>query len=216
MLLLALSPSALTLSPAPAASGVRVSEGAASSIDSGARIWDAGLALSMLLSSPALAGKRVLELGSGTGVGGLSAAAAGAQVVCSDADEECVLPLLEENIAANGLSGRCRVAKLVWGCEDDEECVLGLEGAFDLICGSDVLYAPNAFDALLSTLVTLSTPGETEVMLTYPTRYTESIFLEEAAAHFETLETFEVEGAGVENVYCTRLRRLPDAEEFSP
>ena len=214
MLLLALSPSALTLSPAPAASGVRVSEGAASSIDSGARIWDAGLALSMLLSSPALAGKRVLELGSGTGVGGLSAAAAGAQVVCSDADKECVL-LLEENIAANSLSGRCRVAKLVWGCEDDEECVLGLEGAFDLICGSDVLYAPNAFDDLLSTLVTFSTPGETEVMLTYPTRYTESIFLEEAAAHFETLETFEVEGAGVENVYCTRLRRR-DAEEFSP
>ena len=61
---------------------LEVAEGVADSIDSGARIWDAGLALSTLLGDqPSMAGKRVLELGSGTGIGGLTAAAAGAQVV---------------------------------------------------------------------------------------------------------------------------------------
>lgn len=40
-----------------------VAEGAASTIDSGARIWDAGRLLSRLLIERELSGKRVLELG---------------------------------------------------------------------------------------------------------------------------------------------------------
>jgi len=47
-----------------------------------------------------LNGKCVLELGSGTGLGGIVAAAAGAaRVIVTDVSE--VIPLLEQNVAAN-------------------------------------------------------------------------------------------------------------------
>jgi len=51
----------------------------------------------------------------------------------------------------------------------------------------------------------LSVPGRTEVLLTYPTRYTEGIFLNEAAPYFDECETYEA--VGVDNVWCTRLLR---------
>lgn len=183
---------------------LQVAEGEALTIDSGARIWDAGLALSALLADPSLAGKRVLELGSGTGVGGLSAAAAGAQVLLSDLPAN--VPLLEANIAANRMGHAARAVQLRWGCAADEyQAALG--GQFDLICGSDLLYAPNTFDDLLSSLVRLSTPGRTQVLFTYPTRYTEDIFFEIVACFFEECETYEVAGVDVDNVWCTRLLR---------
>jgi predicted nicotinamide N-methyase len=183
---------------------LRVAEGHASTIDSGARIWDAGLALSALLADPSLAGKRILELGSGTGVAGLSAASAGAQVLLSDLPTN--VPLLEANIEANRLGHSARAVQLRWGCAADEYQA-ALAGQFDLICGSDLLYAPNTFDDLLSSLVKLSTPGRTEVLLTYPPRYTEDIFLQEAACFFEECETYEVTGVDVDNIWCTRLLR---------
>ena len=69
----------------------------------GARIWDSGREMAALLQQQgeSLRGKRVLELGAGTGIGGLSAAACGADVLLSD--QAHMLPLLNENIIANGL-----------------------------------------------------------------------------------------------------------------
>eukprot|EP00967_Tisochrysis_lutea_P156294 scaffold314705_cov33-Tisochrysis_lutea.AAC.1 len=184
---------------------LRVSEGAALTIDSGARIWDSGLALSSILGSePSLTGKRVLELGSGTGVGGLAAAAAGAQVLLSDLPDN--VPLLGANIRANNIEYAAQAVQLRWGCEEDEYNV-ALNGHFDIICGSDILYAPNTFDDLLSTVVKLSTPRSTQLLLTYPTRYTEDIFFDEASAYFEEIETFEVRGLDIDNVWCSRLIR---------
>jgi len=80
----------------------------------GARVWDAGVGLSIWLQrhseSCARAGKAVLELGSGVGVGGISAALAGAaHVTLSDlcGDEERSSSLgraLAANARRNGVS----------------------------------------------------------------------------------------------------------------
>ena len=178
---------------------LEVTEGEAVSIDSGERIWDAGRALSLFLSERALAGRHVLELGSGTGIVGLTAAALGAHVLLSDQPE--LVPLIDMNIVANGLSANARAVPLVWG---DPNALDRVDFAqIDLVCGSDLLYAPTSFDALLETMVQICKPGHTEVLLAYPPRYTEDIFLEQADEHFELLEVSEIEPA----IFLSRLRR---------
>ncbi|KAJ1485615.1 putative methyltransferase-domain-containing protein [Baffinella frigidus] len=111
-----------------------------------------------------LAGKRVLEVGSGTGVLGIGAAALGAHVTLSDLPS--VVPHLEANVARNrpllsrppwggeGVPGTAEVRAHVWG-----ERVQDLNPPFDLVLGSDLLYWGgwslldlDTRDALLATL----------------------------------------------------------------
>lgn len=99
----------------------------------------------------------MLELGSGTGIGGLTAAACGAHAVLTDRPN--MVPLLDVNINANGLAGAAVATPLEWGNAHDIERVIQLHGPFDLLIGSDLLYAPEIFDTLLETLVRLSIPG---------------------------------------------------------
>ena len=141
----------------------------------GTKIWDAGRVLSDLLTDRDLDGKRVLECGSGTGVGGLSAAAAGAKSVVLTDGASATMPLLAENVEANGMSDRVQTCRLRWGEQEDMDRASSM-GPYDMIIGSDLLYAPEAFPDLLETLTQLCTPGVTEVLLTYPTRFTEDIF----------------------------------------
>ena len=175
----------------------------------GTRIWDAGRVLAGLLTERDLQGKRVLECGSGTGVGGLAAATAGASVVLTDGSS-ATMPLLTENVEANGLSDRVQTCRLRWGDEDDLEAAAAL-GPFDLIVGSDLLYAPEAFPDLLDTLAALSTPGETEVLLTYPTRFTEGIFLETATSEYG-FEQLGCEEEVEPSLWASRLM-LPEDEQ---
>ena len=82
----------------------------------GTTVWDASIILAKWmeknarkgseLSRPKLAGRRVLELGAGMGLGGLAAAALGADVELTDVAE--VLPLLKQN--AESLMGRASLA----------------------------------------------------------------------------------------------------------
>ena len=85
-------------------------------VGTGAVVWECGIVLAMLLDwltstrvAPSslqaalgrngLRGRCVVELGSGTGIGGLAAAALGARVLLTDTAD--VQPLLESNIDAN-------------------------------------------------------------------------------------------------------------------
>lgn len=167
----------------------------------GALIWNAGLVMAALLGNDQrLEGKRVLEVGSGTGVSGLSAALAGANVVLSDMAGN--LPLLEQNIAMNSLESNAVAVELVWGSTSE----LPGHGQFDLIIGSDVLAYRKLSDSLLETLVAMSTPGKTEVFLTYAFRNVEDKFFASAETYFEVLEKYPLQDATLGKIWCVRLR----------
>lgn len=192
---------------------LKVSEGSADTIDSGAKIWDSGRALSSWIANLE-PGKRVLELGAGTGIVGLTAAAKGAKsVILTDQPE--MMPLLEQNIASNDLSVNAKAVPLLWGCDQEETISSLIEAAssiddaskqtpiFDVICGSDILYSPENLELLLETIIQVCTPSTTEVVLAYPRRFTEDMFLEMADEYFEIFPEEEIEP----NIFLLRMNR---------
>ena len=174
----------------------------------GGKIWDSGRVLASVLEeeyASRLSGMTVLELGSGTGIGGLTAALAGATVTLTDGSLG-VLPLLEANVRVNGLSDQSTVQRLRWGFRYRDD-LAALDQNLDLVIGSDLLYSPDVFPDLLDTLEELCTPSHTEVLvrqpsylpsnnriltmlgcstraralqLCFPTRYTEGVFFDAA------------------------------------
>lgn len=111
--------------------------------------------LSPSLSSPSPRCRlRILELGSGTGLVGITAALTlSADVTVTDLPH--VLPNLEFNARANSdvlarHGGSVEVAALCWGEVDQMEGLVGRE--YDLVLGSDVVYHDHLYDPLLRTL----------------------------------------------------------------
>ncbi|XP_078430449.1 uncharacterized protein LOC144702315 [Wolffia australiana] len=95
---------------------------------------------------------RILELGSGTGLVGIAAAALlGGDVVLTDMGH--VLDNLRFNVEVNAgavaaRGGAAVVRRLEWGREED----LAVEEEVDLVLASDVVYHEHLFDPLLTTL----------------------------------------------------------------
>ena len=146
----------------------------------GHSVWDAGIALSIWLARnpEVVAGERVLELGSGVGLGGVSAGLAGAaSVTLSDVAEESsglrrgastrLLENLESNAHLNGLDATTSAVALDW-----EVCVpaefeptdLALE-PFPVIVGSDLVYYEHTAPALAAAVVKLLAPGGAAYMV---------------------------------------------------
>jgi predicted nicotinamide N-methyase len=131
--------------------------------------WPAGLALARYLSGMDLAGRTVLEVGSGVGISGLGAALAGAEVLITD-NVPAALRLALMNARRSGVSVRAAAAD--WRAWP-------VSGCFDLVVGSDVTYEPAAFDALMAVLdESLANGGE--VLLTDPGRLSASTFQKRA------------------------------------
>ncbi|MDQ3032377.1 MAG: methyltransferase domain-containing protein [Myxococcota bacterium] len=128
----------------------------------GAMLWPASIALAhdMLARRDELARKRVLELGAGTGVPGIVAASLGARVLQTDRSE-VALHLCAMNAERNRVEGveRC-IAE--WETFASDE-------AFDVILGSDVLYATEMHDRLRAIFEAHLAPGGT-VLLSDPLR----------------------------------------------
>ena len=118
--------------------------------------WGAGLALARLvLDEPErVRGRRVVDMGAGSGVAGLAAARAGAaSVVCVDADPVARVAV-RENARANGLA------------VDVERHV---PVAWDVLLAADVMYEPGARDHLSTHLAAIAAPGRV-VLIADPER----------------------------------------------
>jgi len=105
-------------------------------------LWDAGLSLAKFFvwqetfgDQLSVRGKRILELGSGTGVVGLTLASLGATVTLTDNQPE-TLRLMQRNIEANSMQQGATVHALDWA---DESTYLACS-SFDIVVAADVLY----------------------------------------------------------------------------
>lgn len=119
--------------------------------DEACTVWDAGLILAHYLADgrgggwkeKMAGGARVIDLGSGTGLVGLTAAALGANTVLTDL-AEC-LEILKLNTESNAgavaqAGGAAAVLPLRWGDEEDIQQCLGGGAGFDVVLCGDCMY----------------------------------------------------------------------------
>jgi len=120
----------------------------------GVMLWPASIALAhdLLARADQLRGKRVLELGAGTGLPGIVAASLGARVLQIDRSE-VALHVCEMNTARNGVTGS-DVRGAEWETFHSDE-------RFDYILGSDVLYVTTMHDRLRAICDAYLAPGGT-------------------------------------------------------
>lgn len=104
-----------------------------------AATWRAAQGLDRFLATQDLHGKRVLELGCGSGQAGTGAAARGALVTLTDSVE---LALKVARLNAWPVAPQVRFRQLIW-----DSGVLD-EPRFPIVIGSDLVYDPNLFPAL--------------------------------------------------------------------
>ncbi|KDP38603.1 hypothetical protein JCGZ_05310 [Jatropha curcas] len=143
----------------------------------------------------------VIELGSGTGLVGIAAAATlGANVTVTDLPH--VIPNLQFNVDANANTvalqgGRVNVAALRWG-EDGGGDVEIIGRDFDVVLASDVVYHDHLYEPLLHTLRLLMGAGEEKkkkmvfVMAHLRRWKKESVFFKRAKKWFD-VETIYVD-----------------------
>jgi predicted nicotinamide N-methyase len=116
-----------------------------------AMVWDAALVLAdFLVKQEPQPDRQILELGAGLGFAGLCAAAWGHRVTITDNMPDA-LAFARLSMHHNNLTN-VEVAYLDWTAPS-------LEGKFDWIVGSDILYEQKNFEPLLKVLVRYLKPG---------------------------------------------------------
>lgn len=112
-------------------------------------LWPAAIALAHELATRDLNGKRVLELGAGTGLPGMVARSLGANVIQTDR-QNLVLHVCKLNAERNQIQVEQQLAD--WTEWTDTT-------RYDLIIGSDILYAAGLHPALTKIFETNLAPG---------------------------------------------------------
>ena len=116
-----------------------------------AKIWEPSLVLAQHLSTiPAEPNATCLELGAGLGVAGIIAAHFGHRVTLTEYDEHAI-----QFARANALLNGCEdieIKKLDWHEPD-------LDGRFDLIMGSEIIYREEDFEAIGKIFAKFLAPG---------------------------------------------------------
>ncbi|XP_007905223.1 EEF1A lysine methyltransferase 3-like [Callorhinchus milii] len=128
-----------------------------SNLEYSSTIWEAGLVLCQYFEKEKMdfTGKKVIELGSGTGIVGILAALLGGNITLTD--QSYVLPQIQNNMNNNipaSIMHRSKVSVLCWG-ENHKD----FPSDYDYIIGSDIVYSLSSYNALIETLKSLSNPN---------------------------------------------------------
>lgn len=134
--------------------------------ETGLVVWAAAreLARWTRTARDALAGKAVVELGAGTGLGSLHLVKEGivSDLVVTD-HAECVIENLRYNIDCNDLGRGARAARLDWTDLGDFGGGGGdggiKAGSFDVVLGADITYAPDLMPDLARAIRAVMAPG---------------------------------------------------------
>lgn len=130
---------------------LKIEEHASLADEVGATVWDCSLVLTYYMEhTDTVKDKRVIELGSGTGLVGLAAAMLGASEVLLT-DRSHLLQGIRHNVQINSLGGTVRVEELEWG-----EACSHLCPPFDVILLSDCFYDTHSTTKLLKSIAELS------------------------------------------------------------
>ena len=108
-----------------------------------------------------LCGRRVVELGAGTGVVGIMASYLGASTVITDLDS--LVPLLAYNISQNNkllTAGSIRAKPLCWGSEPDADLLRP-----DFLILANCVYYEGSLESLLDTVLTLTSAGQSQTVI---------------------------------------------------
>jgi predicted nicotinamide N-methyase len=158
-------------------------QSSADGLTTASTVWDAGIVLAAMMMRRPL--PRVianvarprdnqrpvcLDLGSGTGIVGIAAAASGIFSHVLLTDLPSVTPLLRSNAARNAATrpaeSAVSVVPLHWEDANATRTLAEQHGPFDVIVGGDLLYRPPVIQPLLAVLSELCGP-RTQVLLQF-------------------------------------------------
>ncbi|KAL2090675.1 hypothetical protein ACEWY4_012938 [Coilia grayii] len=138
---------------------VKINQAFSANLGVAAPVWESALQLCHFFedNKVPLKGKKVIELGAGTGIVGILAARLGADVTITDLP--LAIPQLQSNVSANTPPGGWRsavptVVPLSWG-QDQKN----FPSDWDLVLGADIVYLPDTFPLLLETVTHLCKDG---------------------------------------------------------
>ena len=140
-----------------------------------AKFWEASAVLTHFMAElPVDPQRRILELGSGLGIAGITAAVLGHTITLTEYDQDA-LNFLRANASLNGCD-HAAVRPLDWFQPQ-------LEGQFDLIIGSEIIYQEAAVQAL-EALFQKYLARDGRVVLAERVRATGTLFFQRLSDHF--------------------------------
>merc|ERR1711865_712351 len=141
---------------------------------SGQIIWRSAEVLCNFLGlhPQCVAGLRVAELGSGVGLCGVTAAAAGASSVVMTDGNLLALDLLTKNcLAAKSKSGAdVEVAQLHWGAGEALDNFVEEKGSFDVVIAADVVYDLSCARSMFETARAMLDTADGQFLVSYVPR----------------------------------------------